>query len=98
MDKKLKHEPWMPAPYEVAIGHAIQGLNSGTATPDQQRKAMKWIIETLCATYDVTYFPESARNSDFAQGKRWCGQQLVKLSNIKLGLIKKDDDNAERPS
>ena len=57
----------------------MQALQTGTATADQQQRALKWIIEKVCGTYDLTYFPESARNSDFAEGKRFVGLMLRKL-------------------
>lgn len=96
-DKPIPYQPWLPEPYEVHEGYALQAMQDGRATAPQQQQVLKWIINNLCRTYDNQYFPDSTRNTDFALGKRWVGQQLVKLLNIKLGLIKKDDQN-ERPS
>ncbi len=89
-------KPWHPEPYEVADAAALQDLQAGTANEGQQQRALKWLINNLCRTYDTQYFPESSRDTDFALGKRWVGQQLVKLLNIKLGLIKKDQEETER--
>lgn len=87
-------QPWHPEPYEVADAAALQAMQGGNASAPQQQRALKWIIQ--CArTYDSTYFPESSRNTDFAEGKRAVGLQLVKLLNIKLGLIKKDQEETE---
>lgn len=65
----------------------MQALQRGDATPDQQRRALHFIVHSLCGTYDATYFPD-ARDSDFAQGKRWVGLQLVKLLNLALSRLK----------
>jgi hypothetical protein len=88
MTKPTVYKPWFPAEYEKADVAAIQALAKGEANAGQQKRALDWIIMNLCRTYDVTYFPESVRDSDFASGKRFIGQQITKLINLKLGLLK----------
>lgn len=82
----LQKEPWKPAHYEIADVSAIKALANGTATPDQQQRALKWIIENVCATYDLSYRPNSERDTAFAEGKRHCGLQVVKM--LKLNVQK----------
>lgn len=81
--------PWKPAGYEPADAAAIQALAKGSASPDQQKRALKWIINTGARTYDLSYRPgeEGRRDTDFAEGRRSLGLQLVMLVNLKLGMI-----------
>lgn len=78
MTKKPASYPWHPAIYDEAITGAIKSLNAGTANAGQQQRALKWIIEVLCGTYDLSYRPESDRDTAFAEGKRFVGSQLIK--------------------
>lgn len=52
-------------------------MNAGKASDGQQRLALKWIIERLCGTYDLSYRPDSERDTVFAEGKRRVGLQLI---------------------
>jgi hypothetical protein len=72
--------PWHPAPYDEAVTGALKALQSGTANAAQQQRALKWIIEPLCGTYDLSYRPgeDGERDTAFAEGKRFVGQQIVK--------------------
>jgi hypothetical protein len=81
--------PWKPAKYEPADAAAIQALVKGAATADQQKRAMNWIVKNCCRTYDLSYRPgeEGRRDTDFAEGRRSVGLQLVMLMNLKIGLI-----------
>lgn len=84
--------PWMPAEYGLEDAAAIQGLYRGDATPEQQRHALKWIVEVLCATYDMSYRPggrSAARDGDFAEGKRHVGNQIIKLTKVNISTLKK---------
>lgn len=71
-------EPWKPADYGAPEHHAIIALANGTATPDQQQRAMAW-IHYVCGTTDLSYRPGSDRDTAFAEGKRWVGLQIRKL-------------------
>jgi len=72
------------APVENTSTHArlIQALNRGDATPQMQQDALKYIINTICRTYDMSYHPESDRDTSFAEGRRFVGLQLVKLLSL----------------
>lgn len=79
--------PWQPVPYDDAITAAIRALNTGTATPEMQQRALKWIIETAAGTYDQPFRPggqDGARETDFACGRMFVGQQIVKQLKIVL--------------
>lgn len=76
---------------------AIQALARGECEAHQQRNAMKFIIEILCATYDLSFRPggsDAARATDFMEGRRFVGLQIVKLLKLNLSKLKKERDNA----
>lgn len=64
----------------------IQSLNRGDATPEMQREALAYIINVASATYDMPYRPgtDGQRDTDFACGKAFVGQTLVRMTKILL--------------
>ena len=87
-----KEQPWLPADYDEADAYALQALSRGEAQPHQQARALKFIVNDLCGTYDLSYRPGSngERDTAFAEGGRAVGLQIVKL----LALIAKGPGNA----
>lgn len=85
-----QYRPWHPAPWEKSDALAIKALASGTASEGQQVQALKWIVETLCGAYQLPYIPDSDRDTSFAAGKMFVGQQIVKLVNMPGGLLEKE--------
>jgi hypothetical protein len=81
------HAAWMPTPYSKADVYAIQALMTGTANEDQQKRALRWIIESAAGTYEMSFRPESSRDTDFAEGRRFVGNQLVKMTKINATLL-----------
>jgi hypothetical protein len=81
-------EPWKPTEWEPADVAAIQALVRGDASPEQQRRAVDYIINDIAGTYDMSYRPDSERDSVFAEGKRYVGLQLVKAVNLNLARIR----------
>ena len=87
----LDHAPWKPAKFEDADAAALQAMAVGNATGVQQKRALRWIIEGAAATYDMSYRPggeDGRRDTDFAEGKRSVGNQIVKLLKVKVGQLK----------
>lgn len=86
------HFPWKPAKFDNADAAAMQALAAGNASSMQQKRAITWIIDKCCATYDLSYRPgvEGDRDTVFAEGKRSVGLQLVKLIKVKIGLLRSE--------
>jgi len=74
--------PWVPPSYDDDDIRAIRALAAGVASEGQQRRALEWIITKACGYYDLSFRPgvEGARDTDFAEGKRFVGAQIVKLT------------------
>src|SRR3990167_1568258 len=81
--------PYAPAPYELADIGAIQALAKGEAEPHQQQRALKWLIETVCCTYDLSFRPDSERETAFAEGRRFVGLNIVKATKLRVKLENK---------
>jgi hypothetical protein len=89
--KTDRDKAYAPAPYEIADIVAIKALANGTAMEHQQKRAMDWIIRAACATYDLSYRPESDRDTAFAEGRRFVGLQIVKALHLEISILKKDE-------
>jgi len=84
-------EAWHPAAWDEHHALAIQALSEGNASPEQQKAALRWIIEEAAGTYDLSFRPgpTGARDTDFAEGRRSVGLQIVKLSRINTDILRK---------
>jgi hypothetical protein len=81
--------PHIPADYDVADVSAIQALHRGDATEDQQQRALRWLIEKAAGTYEFNFYPTD-RETAFALGREFVGQQVVKMLKLSVsGLMKK---------
>ena len=83
-----KHAPFMPADYSEPDAFAMKALAEGVATEDQQKRALDWIINQCCKTYDLSYRPDSDRDTVFAEGKRYVGNEIIKLIKVKIGKLR----------
>lgn len=93
-----QHAPWLPVPYDLAHVSSLQALERGEASPDQQRRALAWLINNACATYDLSYRPglEGERDTSFAEGRRFVGLQIVKMLRLNLAKLRREP-NADAP-
>jgi hypothetical protein len=80
--------PYAPADFIPADVSALQALERGDATPEQQRRALKWIIEQAAMTYDLSYRTDT-RDHAFAAGRAFTGQQVVRMLKFNLEAIVK---------
>jgi hypothetical protein len=71
----------MPPRWEPVDAHAVRAVAAGTASADQQQRAMRWIIERAAAAYEDTHFPTDADRC-FANGRRFVGLRLVTIINL----------------
>jgi hypothetical protein len=80
--------PHIPAPYDLADASAIQAMTQGKASPEQQIRALKWIIEQASGMYEFQFYPTD-RETAFALGRGHVGQQIVKLSKLNLSSLRR---------
>ena len=80
-----------PTPYEAADITAIQQLEQGTATPDLQQRALKWIVECASMTYDQSYRPGDTHETAFAEGRRFVGNSIVKMLKLNPSTLRRKE-------
>ena len=88
--KPLGHNtlPHLSYQHDVADVAAVKALAVGEASPDQQIRAFKWIIERGCMTYDETFDHTNERASAFMQGRRFVGLKLVLFLKLSITALK----------
>ncbi len=69
---------------------AVKALSRGEATEGQQIAALNFIIDDLCAVYDLSYRPDRPQATAFMEGRRFVGLQIRKTIQLKLAR----EDNA----
>ena len=78
----FQRDPWRAKIFDMADVSAVKGVAAGTASPEQQIRAMQYILVVLCAVDDMTFRPggeDGRRASDFAEGQRFVGTQIKRL-------------------
>ena len=80
-----------PARLRVSDAVAIQAIAGGTATEEQQRSGIKWILDHACAL-PVWAYRESQRESDIALGRHFVGQHIVSAMNANVSKLKKAEE------
>jgi len=79
-----------PAPYCIADAEAMHALAEGRAEEGQQKRALKWIIEQACGTYQWAY-RDNQRETDVALGRQFCGQQVIGLIKIDISKLRRQN-------
>lgn len=79
MPRPKLFEPWAPPHAELHEVVAIKALAQGTATEDQQKFALHFILVKICGVDDEPYCPGSDRDTAYALGKRRVATYLRSL-------------------
>ena len=92
--KKPEHAAWLPPPYELADVTALQALSRGEADKHQQERALKWIIEQACGTYQMSFRPgpDGERDTVFAEGRRFVGLIIVEKLKLIVANLRRNDE------
>ena len=93
MTAKKTIPPHFRCDYDIPVVAAVQALLRGDATPDQQTQFMAWCINHACGTYNTSFSEDGDRATAFAEGRRFVGLQLVKLSKLSLNALRKVNPN-----
>ncbi len=95
--RKPRTPAWVPVGYSTADVTAIQALAQGVANEGQQKRALDWIIRSAAGAYELSFRSDAdggARETDFAEGRRFVGLQVVKLANMSgaaLDILRKQE-------
>ena len=94
MAKLAPGTAWAPVDWEPADAKALQNMRDGTATPEQQQRAMRWILLQAAAVDDFHY-RHSERDTAFSLGRAFVGQQIRKLWLLNVSrIVRIEDDNS----
>ena len=89
-DKNMPYTHWATElkndPNLKLVSLAFKALEKGTASPEQQQYAMKFLITRGCRTHDSDWF-EDDRLSSFAAGRRFVGMQIIDMVNLKISKL-----------
>lgn len=70
-----------PVPYDTPTLNAVAALRQGKASESQQLLAVKWLEYVVCDVEGMSFHEDSARATDFHEGRRFVGNQFRKMSN-----------------
>jgi len=76
--------PFFRVDYEIPDISALQGLARGEATPDQQKRALDWIINEGSRYYDMSFQPGMPDGTAFMDGRRFVGAKIVELLKVSV--------------
>lgn len=76
----------LPKKIEPADIRAVQALEQGNADEAQQKRALAFIINNLCATYHPTY-GETDRDSNLLDGRRFVGLELINCLKLNAAAV-----------
>lgn len=91
---KPDYRPWHPYRYTKEEVIALQNVATGQASGHEQKLFFDTVIR-IAQTYQLPYVPDSERDSIFLSGMIHVGQQIVKLSKIKVGLLEQIENQLE---
>lgn len=69
---------------------ALQALQRGDATPDQQKRALDWLISKASGFYELS-FCDNERDSNFSEGRRFVGKQVVNMLALNPSVFKRSE-------
>lgn len=79
-----KEQPWHPGDWDEDVLWATRAIETGKANEGQQKLFFEWLMyltASVEAYADLSFRPgpEGVRATDFAEGKRFVGQQVRKM-------------------
>lgn len=83
--------PFLPAEYTSAEYTSIHAVANGTADAEQQKRAMKAILEKACDVHGLGWHPDSAHAASFVAGRRFAGLQIAKGINVNPAVFRKEE-------
>lgn len=88
-------DPTTAPAYDDTHVAAIQAMATGTATAGQQQDALRWIVEAAADTYGLSFRANDPTGTAFAEGRRFVGLQIVKLSKLRMDTVRGKQQSKE---
>lgn len=93
MSRKSSAPPYFFCPWELVDASALQALQRGDASPEQQRRALDWVINSASRYYDISFQPGQPDAGHFMEGRRFVGGEVVKLLRINTAAFLKEKND-----
>jgi hypothetical protein len=88
--------PWVPPDAQLPDVVAIKALAEGGATPEQQKRALHFIMVEVAGVDLEQYCPTSDRDTAYALGKRRVGTYLRSLLAADIRKFKSDGQPSQQ--
>lgn len=75
---------------EPADAHALRALHEGTAEPEQQKRAMAWILTRACNVGGLPW-EKTDRDTAFACGRQFVGKEIGRLLICDISTLRSED-------
>lgn len=88
--RKPRDPSWMPANYTADQVIALQALQKGEADAGQQGMVLDWLLNDACGIRELSFRSDAdggARETAFAEGRRFVGLQTAKLLSMSGAMI-----------
>ncbi len=79
----------LPAAFDLPDIAAIQAVYHGTAGPEQQKRAMDWIVKQAAQIGGQSYRAGDSHATAFLEGRRFVGAQILSLLAMSTEDLKK---------
>lgn len=83
--------PYSVAPDDLAGVRALKAISQGSATPEQQKQALDWVVYVACQTYGDDYRTDS-RDHAYAAGRRAVGLAITSALTLDLNKMSKGNN------
>jgi len=88
---KKEELPYAPAAYEAQHVSAVQLLEQGDCPPHLQKEFLRWLVEDVCRTYDMSFRFDPYQTA-FAEGRRFPGNQVIKMLKLQASKLRSVTD------
>ena len=75
---------------------ALQALEKGEASPEQQVRALRHILEEICKVYYLSYDYKSDRHTAFREGRRAVALEIISILRTNTEALKEKDNGRRR--
>jgi hypothetical protein len=74
----------------VADLAAVKALHAGTASPEQQRRALDWIMKSVAGIGEVSFHPGDSHATAFREGRRFVGLILANVLAKSMDALRRE--------
>jgi hypothetical protein len=77
-----------PAGFALADVAAVQAVYKGEGSPEQQKRAMDWVIKSAANVPGISFRAGDPHATSFLEGRRFVGAQILSLLAMNLSTLR----------